>query len=152
MRKVLLQRGVFITGAFIAACFMMTACAKKSKLPDLSSLGEIDVVVREGGSSSISPIMQKLIDGYRKYNENVQIALTTSDSSSGLNAAIRGECDWAISSRTLKDYEKELLETKVIGSDAIALLVNKDNPVENLTMKQIRGIYDKDFEKWEDIK
>ena len=52
----------------------------------------------------------------------------------------------------MSDYEKELLETKVIGSDAIALLVNKDNPVENLTMKQIRGIYDKDFEKWEDIK
>ena len=152
MRKVFFQRDVFITGAFIAACFMMTACAKKSKLPDLSSLGEIDVVVREEGSSSISPIMQKLIDGYKKYNENAQIALTISDSSSGLNAAIRGECDWALSSRTLKDYEKELLETKVIGSDAIALLVNKDNPVENLTMKQIRGIYDKDFEKWKDIK
>lgn len=57
-----------------------------------------------------------------------------------------------MSSRALKDYEKELLNAKVIGKDAIAVLVQSENPVQDLSAEQIRKIYEKTYENWSDIK
>ena len=57
-----------------------------------------------------------------------------------------------MSSRALKDYEKELLNAQVIGKDAIAVLVQSENPVQDLSAKQIRKIYEKTYENWSDIK
>ena len=79
------------------------------------------------------------------------ITLKTTDSSDGLNAAIRGVCDLAMSSRALKDYEKELLAYEVIGSDAIAIVLQKNNPITDLSTKQIRDIYNEKYPKWSDI-
>ena len=56
-----------------------------------------------------------------------------------------------MSSRALKDYEKELLNAQVIGKDAIAVLVQSENPVQDLSAEQIRKIYEKTYENWSDI-
>ena len=63
-----------------------------------------------------------------------------------------GSCDLAMSSRELKDYEKELLQSQAIAIDGIAVIVNLENPVENFSVEQIRAIYDGKYETWGDLK
>ena len=96
-------------------------------------------------------MINSLAEDYEKENPNAEIEVKATDSSRGLTAAISGSCDLAISSRELKDYEAELLETKSIGRDAIAIVVNKENPVESLTVKQIAKLYSGECKKWADL-
>ena len=73
------------------------------------------------------------------------------EGSTSMEPVISGECDFAMSSRELKDYEAELLETKVIGKDAIAIVINEENPLENLTIKQLTGLYNGTYKNWDDL-
>lgn len=108
--------------------------------------------LRIGGSSSVAPIMQELIDDYKKYNPDAEINLYISDSSDGLNKTINGELDIALSSRELKDYENELLNSQAIGKDAIAVIVNVDNPVTSLTKAQLKKIYNGSTSTWQELR
>ena len=103
------------------------------------------------GSTSAAALIGKLASDYKNYNPDAEIEVTATDSSQGLTAAIRGECDFAISSRELRDYERELLTAQAFAKDGIAIVVNRDNPVESLSSKQIRTIYDGDCKKWDDL-
>lgn len=104
------------------------------------------------GSTSMAPLIEKMAEDYYSYNPNVVIEITATDSSDGLNSAIRGECDLAMSSRELVDYEEELLTKKAVARDGIAVIVNAENPVDDLSEEQIKYIYDNNAEKWSDIK
>ena len=115
-------------------------------LSDKSS-GKITI----GGSSSVAPIMKELIDDYKKYNPDAEIELVVSDSSDGHDRTINGELDMAISSRELKDYENTLLNKKAIGKDAIAVIVNADNPADNLTKAQLKKIYGGKADTWQGL-
>ncbi len=86
-----------------------------------------------GGSSSVSPVMEKLIEAYKAVNANVEIELQTSDSTTGMTGAADGTLDIGMASRELKDSETEegLTATK-IAMDGIAVIVNQENPVEDL--------------------
>ena len=107
--------------------------------------------IRIEGSTSMEAMINSLAEDYEKENPNAEIEVKATDSSRGLTASISGSCDLAMSSRELKDYEAELLETKSIGRDAIAIVVNKENPVENLTVKQIAKLYSGECKKWADL-
>lgn len=107
--------------------------------------------IRIEGSTSMEAMINSLAEDYEKENPYAEIEVKATDSSRGLTAAISGSCDLAMSSRELKDYEAELLETKSIGRDAIAIVVNKENPVDNLTAKQIAKIYSGECKKWADL-
>ncbi len=111
------------------------------------SAGDIQIA----GSSSAAPLVQTLAEEYMQINPNANITVKATDSSRGLTAAIRGDCDLAMSSRSLKDYESELLSTQAIASDAIAVAVNADNPLDNLSMDQLTGIYDGQYKQWTDL-
>ncbi len=103
------------------------------------------------GSSSMENMMKGLIEKYKEYNPNAQIIMNVTDSSTGLNAAIGGECDFAMSSRELKDYEEELLTTKTIAKDGIVIVVHKENPLESITVKQLKKIYDTVDISWDKL-
>ena len=103
------------------------------------------------GSSSIAPLMEELAKEYKTYNPNVDIKVFFTDSGDGLTAAIRGECDLAMSSRSLKDYETELLTAETIGMDAIVLIINEQNPISNLRLKEIKKIYDGKIKDWSEL-
>ena len=94
------------------------------------------------GSSSAAPLVKELAAEYMQLNTRAQVTVEVTDSSKGLTAAIRRECDFGISSRELKSYEKELLTANVFARDAIVLIVNKQNPVNNLSTKQIKALYE----------
>lgn len=103
------------------------------------------------GSSSMETLMEQLIEGYAQYNPNAEIILEITDSTQGLNAAMQGECDLAMSSRSLASYEEELLDYYVIAADGIAVIVNSENPLEDISIKRLKSIYDGDVSEWKEL-
>ena len=111
------------------------------------SSGQIAV----GGSSSVSPVMEKLIEAYQTVNPNAKIELQTSDSTSGMTGAMDGTFAIGMASRELKDEEAAELTGTAIALDGIAVIVNTANTVDNLTMDQIRSIYVGETTDWADV-
>lgn len=106
-----------------------------------------------GGSSSVGPVMEKLIEAYAKANPDVEIDLQVTDSSTGMSSAADGTYDIGMASRELKDSEiaNGLTGTK-IAMDGIAVIVNKDNTaVDNLTSEQIMKIFTGEITAWGDL-
>lgn len=103
------------------------------------------------GSSSVTPVMEKLKEAYLVINPNAQIEIQMSDSSAGMNSAIDGTCDIGMASRELKDSEKEVLTDIQIALDGIAVIVNNENPTSNLTKDQVKAIFIGEIEKWSGI-
>ena len=104
------------------------------------------------GSSSVTPVMEKLAEGYKTVNDKVEIEVQQSDSTTGMTSAIDGLCDIGMASRDLKDEEKDLgLTATVIARDGIAVIVNKDNDVDELTSDQVKAVYTGETTTWEDL-
>ena len=104
------------------------------------------------GSSSVTPVMQKLLEAYQKVNTGAKIELQENDSTTGMTAAIDGTCDIGMASRELKDSEKSAgLTNQVIALDGIAVIVNKDNDVDELTSDQVKAVYTGETTTWEDL-
>lgn len=104
------------------------------------------------GSSSVTPVMEKLKEAYAAVNANVEIEINTSDSSTGVSSAIEGTCDIGMASRALKDTETaEGVNEVTIAKDGIAVIVNNDNPVEDLTTETVKNIYVGDILTWSEI-
>lgn len=109
--------------------------------------GEVTVA----GSSSVTPVMEKLAEGYAEVNSNVTIAVQQSDSTTGMQSAIDGLCDIGMASREVKDSEIEAgLTPTVIAQDGIAIVVNNESGVEALSSETIRQIYVGEITTWED--
>lgn len=104
------------------------------------------------GSSSVSPVMEKLIEAYKTVNPNAEIELQTSDSTTGVNSAIDGTCDIGMASRDLKDSETSAgAVSTAICMDGIAVVVNNANPLTGLTKDQIKSIYVGETTVWSDV-
>lgn len=100
------------------------------------------------GSSSVSPVMEKLKEGYLQKNPGVEIEIQTNDSSSGMLAAKEGTCDIGMASRDLKSSEKDVLNSLTIARDGIAVIVNSKNPQDNLNKETLRQIYTGLIRNW----
>ena len=106
-----------------------------------------------GGSSSVTPVMEKLKEAYVKVNPDVTVDVQQNDSSSGMKGAIDGIYDIGMASRDVKDSEKEAgLNSIKIALDGIAVIVNKDNALDSITSEQIKNIYTGSLTKWSEIK
>lgn len=103
------------------------------------------------GSSSVSPVMEKLAEAYQKVNTNAKVEIQTSDSSAGMQAAMEGTCDIGMASRELKDKEASELKATTIAKDGIAIIVNKANSCEDLTVDRIKSIYTGETTVWSDV-
>lgn len=103
------------------------------------------------GSSSVSPVMEKLAEAYQKVNTNAKVEIQTSDSSAGMQAAMESTCDIGMASRELKDKEASSLTATTIAKDGIAIIVNKANSCEDLTVDQIKSIYTGETTVWSDV-
>lgn len=104
------------------------------------------------GSSSVTPVMEKLKEAYTALNPDVEIEVQQSDSSTGITNTIDGTCDIGMASRELKDSEKsEGVTSTVIAMDGIAVIVNNDNPTTDLTSDQVKSIYLGELTKWDEL-
>ena len=104
------------------------------------------------GSSSVTPVMEKLAEAYNKINPNVTIDIQQSDSRTGMEMAAAGTCDIGMASRELKDSEKEQLTSTVIALDGIAVIVNKDNSNDDMSSENVKAIFTGEASKWSDVK
>lgn len=104
-----------------------------------------------GGSSSVSPVMEKLIEAYKAVNANAEIELQTTDSTTGMTSAIDGSYDIGMASRELKEEELAELDGTVMATDGIAVIVNLNNPTEDMTVDQVKSIYVGDVTTWDAI-
>ena len=102
------------------------------------------------GSSSVTPVMEKLAEAYKALNPDVAIEFNQSDSTTGVNMATEGTCDIGMVSRELKDSESGVKAT-VIAQDGIAVIVNPDASIDELTSDQVKGIYTGELTTWEDV-
>lgn len=102
------------------------------------------------GSTSAALLMDKLAEEYMEINPNTKIEVTASDSSQGLKNAIGGKYDIGLSSRELRENEKELLKYRAFAYDEIALVVNPKNPIENISSSALRKIYTGEISDWKD--
>jgi phosphate transport system substrate-binding protein len=104
------------------------------------------------GSSSVTPVMEKLKEAYLAINTNASIEINPSDSTTGVNSVINDICDIGMASRELKDSEiSSGITPTVIALDGIAVIVNNKNTADNLTVEQVRKIFTGDATKWSDI-
>lgn len=104
------------------------------------------------GSTSVSPLAQQLAKQFVKENSSVKINFTNiTGSGSGISDATDGKVDIGMSSRALKDTESTVLKANVLCNDGIAIVVNKSNPVSNITPQQLYDIYAKKTTNWKDV-
>lgn len=105
------------------------------------------------GSSSVTTVMEKLLEAYQKVNTGAKIELQESDSTTGMTAAIDGTCDIGMASRELKDSEKSAgLTNQVIALDGIAVIVNNKNSASNITSEQVKAIFTGETTDWSNVK
>lgn len=108
--------------------------------------------VTVAGSSSVTPVMEKLKEAYAVLNPNAVIEINQSDSTTGVNSAIEGICDIGMASRTLKESEIEKGVTPtVIAIDGIAIIVNNENPLTGMTKDEVTKIYIGEITSWSEI-
>lgn len=104
------------------------------------------------GSTSVAPVMEVLADKYKELNSGVTIEIQQTGSSAGMTSAIEGACDIGMASREVKDSEiGQGLVPTVIAMDGIAVIVNNENEVSDLTSEQIRSIYTGELTDWSEI-
>ena len=112
---------------------------------------EISGKIVVSGSSSVTPVMEKLKEAYLAVNPNVQIEVQQGDSSTGMSSAMDGICDIGMSSRELKESELKSLTPTVIAMDGIAVIVNNENPVSDLSKEDVMKIFTGEFVSWADV-
>ncbi len=124
------------------------------KASDLGAFGgsAVSGKIVVAGSSSVTPVMEKLKEAYIAINPNAEIEIQQSDSTTGMNSALDGICDIGMASRELKDSEIEAgLTPTVIALDGIAVIVNNDSSASNFTSEQVKGIFTGEITKWSQV-
>lgn len=136
--------------ATVLAVALAAGCAATTTTQDAKAATKTTITL--SGSTSVSPLAQQLAKEYVKTNKNVKINFTNiTGSGSGISDAMAGKVDIGMSSRALKEDELKTLHSNVICNDGIALVVNKSNPIGNITAQQLYDIYSKKDTNWKSI-
>ncbi|MPM22971.1 Phosphate-binding protein PstS 2 [bioreactor metagenome] len=104
------------------------------------------------GSSSVTPVMEKLKEAYLAINSGAEIEIQMTDSTAGMTAAMEGVCDIGMASRELKPAEAEKLTDIAIALDGIAVVVNRENPADGMTSAQVQSIFTGETTSWDNVK
>lgn len=104
------------------------------------------------GSTSVSPVMEKIAEKYEQLHPKVSIEIQSTGSSAGMRSVIEDSADIGMASRQLKDSEKEVLNHEAIAIDGIAVIVNNENPLESISLDEVKSIYIGEITNWDYIK
>jgi phosphate transport system substrate-binding protein len=107
--------------------------------------------IRVGGSTSVEPLMQRMAEAYKAVNPGIEIEISGGGSGTGINEATEGIIDIGMSSRALRDNEKESLTAINIALDGVAVIVNPANPIAGMTIEQVREIFTGEVTRWNQI-
>jgi phosphate transport system substrate-binding protein len=118
--------------------------------PAYTSSG-LNGIIKVGGSTSVEPLMQRMAEAYKAANPGVEIEISGGGSGTGINESIAGIIDIGMSSRALRDNEKEELTALTIALDGVAVIVNPANPITGMTIEQVREIFTGEVTRWNQI-
>lgn len=114
--------------------------------------GDVSGQVQINGSTSVTPVMELLTEAYNEINPDVSFDIASTGSGAGVTSAIDNTADIGMASRELSDEEKDQVEgTEAIAIDGIAVIVNPDNPVSEISLDQLQQIYLNEITTWEDF-
>src|SRR5215510_14386651 len=153
MKKLLVLTSIFTIAALLNGCGANEA-AKTASAPTPAPSNQMVIV----GSTTLLPVAQKAVDAFKKRKPEAKINLTGGGSQIGINALVDGLSDIAMSSRELKEEEKEKLRKKrieaighIVAWDGIVPIVHPSNPVKNLTLAQLKDIYTGKVTDWKEV-
>lgn len=151
MKKII---GVF-TAAILAAAVMTGCGSGASNTTSRDEAANADTAsartVSTDGSTSMEKVIGYLGEAYMAENANTKVTYNPTGSGSGIQAVSEGRCDIGLSSRDLKDDEAETLDGTVVAIDGIAIIVNPENPVTDLTIEQIGAVYKGEITNWSEV-
>lgn len=143
-RKISMMKTMRIFGSVVMGAVLamgtMTGCGETSQK-----------TVSTDGSTSMEKVIGYLSEAYMAKNSDVKVTYNPTGSGSGIQAVQEGRCDIGLASRNLKDEEKANLNETVAAIDGIAIIVNPDNPVSDLTVDQIAKVYTGEIDNWSEI-
>ncbi len=116
-----------------------------------SAATELSGAVTTGGSTSVESVIGILTEAFKEIQPNVDVTYDPTGSGAGITGASEGTLDIGLSSRALKDDEAETLDATVFALDGIAIVVNNENTVENLSLEQIKGLATGEITNWSEV-
>ncbi len=138
--------------AILMVTAIFTGCGQSSNNEKATGVAEaISGTVTTDGSTSMEKVIGFLSEAYMEKNNEVKVTYNPTGSGSGIQAVLDGRCDIGLSSRDLKPEEAENLTGVVVAIDGIAVIVNPDNPVNDLTVEQIGSIYKGEVTNWSEV-
>ena len=149
-----MKKLISITLAALMALSLFAACGKtnddKGKTDD--SKTEVTGTVSTDGSTSMEKVIMSLGESFQAKNKGISVGYNPTGSGSGITAVSEGRCDIGLSSRALKDDEKASgLKETVLALDGIAIIVNPENKISDLTLEQIAKIYTGQITNWKEV-
>lgn len=146
-----------IISSLMAVCLLVAALAgcganetaQEATNPHVEE--KISGTVATDGSTSMEKVIGYLSEYYMEENSEVKVTYNPTGSGSGIQAVAEGRCDIGLSSRNLKDSEAETLKGTVVAIDGIAIIVNPENPVADLTIEQIAALYKGEITNWSEV-
>ena len=143
---------IILSALIIAGIF--GGCSKEntqtSEQPQQETSSQSETVSTDG-STSMEKVIGYLSESYMEENKNVKVTYNPTGSGAGIQAVSEGRCDIGLSSRNLKDEEKTTLDQMVVAIDGIAVIVNPENKIDNLSVEEIGKIYTGEITNWKDI-
>ncbi len=144
------------------ALSMLTGCGGNSNANDTNGsdaqgsqagqTAQLNGVVNTNGSTSMEKVMQVLIEAFQEQQPNVTVNYTGSGSGAGVTSAIDGTADLGLASRALKSEEEgKGAQAHIVALDGVAIVVNPENTVEDLTVDQIAQIFKGEITNWKDL-
>lgn len=146
MRKII---GMVIIGAMLAAA--LTGCGNESASSNSNSVQTSSATVSTDGSTSMEKVIGYLSEAYMAENTDTKITYNPTGSGAGIQAVSEGRCDIGLSSRDLKSEEAQSLNATVVAIDGIAMIVNPQNSISDLTIEQIAKIYTGEIANWSEV-
>lgn len=147
MKKIM----VMVMSVLMAMC-ALAGCGGESENENAQGAGaSVSGTVTTDGSTSMEKVIGFLSEAYMEENKNVKVTYNPTGSGSGIQAVLDGRCDIGLSSRELKAEEAEKLNATVVAIDGIAIIVNPENKVSNLTVEEISALYKGDITSWSEL-
>lgn len=140
-----------LTAMLLAGCGSNGASNNTQETPSATAASTASGTVSTDGSTSMEKVIGYLSEAYMESNSNTKVTYNPTGSGSGIKAVQEGRCDIGLSSRDLKDDEKATLDGTVVAIDGIAVIVNPQNQVSDLTIAQIASLYKGEVTNWKDV-
>lgn len=142
-----------IVGALLVTMLGATfvGCGSSSSNDNNTDSSKDSITISISGSTSVGPLMEKIQEKYEEENGNTTLEIQQNGSGAGIKDVISGISEIGMSSRELKDDEKTSVQGTIVAYDGIALLVNPENPVKNISLEDVKKIYTGKITNWKEL-